>query len=76
MEEKEIREFQSELRLLCEKYNIENEAFAGESGDQYIGVFKHCNTFTGMMECFANTARLYQSAREKTLGIFEQMANR
>jgi hypothetical protein len=74
------KEFYKEFRDLLNKYNIQNAAFGAEmNNNTFFGSFsceKEKATFRDLLNSFANTARIYQSAREKTLILYEEMATR
>lgn len=77
--DKLIKEFYKEFRDLLNKYNVKNAIFGAEMNESFFGSFaceKERASFSDLLNSFANAARMYQSAREKTLMLYEEMATR
>jgi len=72
MEEKE--KFIAEITELAKKYKVENFSFCGKHGENFFastGI--NAKTESDFFECVLHIARLYQSAREKTLGMLNEI---
>lgn len=71
-----IKELESDLRGICEKYDIKNAAFCGETLGEFIGI--PVSDSGPVLSCFAtvlNVGRMWQAMREQTramLDMFEQ----
>jgi hypothetical protein len=77
MTEEQKKLFAEEIRIICKKYNLENVIIGCEEGDKFHGFYcfdKDPVSFQEYMSAVANSARLYQSAREKTMLVFDRMA--
>ena len=77
MEKQDINYFEKELEDLVNKYEIKYCSFAGEHNEHMIGLMGigQIKTPEDMTRVVMNTARLYQSAREKLFNYFNKMAN-
>ena len=80
MTEEQKKLFVEEIRIICQKYKLENIVIGSEEsdGDQFHGflcIDKNPIEFTNFIKAVANSARLYQSAREKTMDVFSRMAS-
>jgi hypothetical protein len=82
MKDEKAKEFQNELCLLVNKYNLKFCCFAGEDleDQKMIGITcievdrdKSKLTFQDISGSTLNTARLYQSAREKMMQTFNNV---
>lgn len=79
MTDEQIISFKKDIKELSDKYDLEHVVIGASEGDIFQGFFcaeKEKPSPQDFFEAVCNTARLYQAAREKTLGIFNQMASR
>lgn len=76
----EKKEFAEKLSELCDEYGLKNCCFCGEDGEKMLGLFcvdkiKYGGaTGEDLMKSTVNTARLYQSSREKLMSKLDQIA--
>ncbi len=79
MTDEQIIGFKKDVEELSIKYGLEHVVIGASEGEVFHGYFCAENEKPSPQDFFesvCNTARLYQAAREKTLGIFNQMAQR
>jgi hypothetical protein len=79
MSEFNENDFLKELSEVCKKYELKNCIFAGTTNDnKMIGLFcietfGRGHSFLDSVLSFSNAARMYQSAREHMLKLFDKM---
>ena len=77
MKEPELENLSNELQSIAERYNLKHISFCGlcteDDKEQFIGLiaidFKRYSDFMESAMCIG---RLWQSAREKTMGILNK----
>ena len=70
--------FYDEWREVFNKHSVKNVVIAGEVEDRFVwafGIDEERIDFKRSNLCFYNAARIYQSAREKILDMFERQVN-
>lgn len=77
MKDENIEKGIKEIRVILNKYEFKSVVLGFTADDRFVGTFcveREKGTFEDGLTAFANTARLYQSAREKVLGMFDQLS--
>ena len=77
MKETEIENLTNELQAIAKRYNLKNISFCGrtteDEREQFIGLIGvDFNRYAEFMESALCVGRLWQSAREKTVGILNK----
>lgn len=76
MDENELNKFFDELKTLTDKYGFTNVVFGADNGDKFLGMHGytgHVKDGKDMMGLVMNSARLYQSGREKIMSYFDRI---
>lgn len=72
MDTQELEGFKTELNVISERYGIENAAFCGDNGSEFIGFFVVVGGRISMDDAWRsslNVGRLWQYAREAVRNI-------